>query len=65
MAVVIHVAKRITIRNISVVIRIKIVVLVLLVLVAEFISPIKFTLSVLRVGTLTPKSVKCIHSATK
>ena len=36
------------------------------VLVAEFISPKKYKLSVLFiVGSIIPKSVKCIHSATK
>ena len=34
-------------------------------LVAEFISPQKCTLSVLLAGNIVPKSVKCIHSATK
>ena len=34
-------------------------------LVAEFISPTKCTLSVFIVGNIIPRSVKCIHSATK
>ena len=37
----------------------------LLFLVAEFISPKKCTLLVIIVGNITPKSAKCIHSATK
>ena len=34
-------------------------------LIAEFISPKKCMLLVLIVGDIIPKSVKCIHSATK